>query len=125
MEVTLARTDAEDYDFAEIGQSVSSGDTATIGFWQNKHGQALIEQGGTALASWLGDNFGNVFGDEFDGASGADVAEFYKDQLFKQKAKKSAGPAKVDASIHGGGAGDVLHQRDTGRNRGGRLRLQT
>ena len=99
MEVTLARADAEDYDFAEIGQSVSSGDAATIGFWQNKHGQALIEAGGSALATWLGENFANVFGNEFDGASGADVAEFYKQQLFKQKAKKSAGPAKVDAQF--------------------------
>jgi ELWxxDGT repeat protein len=99
MQVTLERTDAADYNFAEIGQSVSSGDTATIGFWQNKHGQALIEQGGTALAEWLTNNFGNVFGDEFVGADGADVAAFYKDQLFKQKAKKSAGPAKVDAQF--------------------------
>ena len=99
MELTLDRTDGADYDFAEIGQSVGSGDTATIGFWQNKHGQALIAHGGSPLAMWLTDSFGNVFGNEFVGASGDDVARFYKEQLFKQKAIKSAGPAKVDAQF--------------------------
>ena len=99
MQITLARTDAVDYIFAEIGQAVTSGDTAAIGFWQNKHGQALIELGGAALANWLTDNLGNVFGDAFVGGSGADVAGFFKDQLFKQKGKKTAGPAKVDAEF--------------------------
>jgi hypothetical protein len=61
---------------------VASGDTATIGFWQNKHGQALIRQGGAALADWLTNNFGNVFGDTFIGGDGDDVASFYRDQLF-------------------------------------------
>jgi len=96
MKLTLERIDAANYVFAELGQSVTSGDTATIGFWQNKHGQELIAQGGTALAGWLTDNFENVFGDTF---VGADVASFYKDQLFKQKAEKSAGPAKADAQF--------------------------
>jgi hypothetical protein len=99
MQVTLNLTDAFDYAFAELGQQVSSGDTATIGFWQNKHGQALITQGGAALANWLTANFGNVFGDELVGAGGADVASFYRDQLFKQKSNKSGGPAKVDAQF--------------------------
>ena len=99
MQLTLERTDAFDYDFAELGQQVTSGDTATIGFWQNKHGQALIAQGGAELAAWLTANFGNIFGDEFAGANGGDVARFYKEQLFRQKSKKSAGPAKVDAQF--------------------------
>ena len=99
MQLTLERIDATDYVFAELGQSVASGDTATIGFWQNKHGQALIRQGGTALADWLTNNFGNVFGDTFIGGDGDDVASFYRDQLFRQKSKKSAGPAKVDAQF--------------------------
>ena len=98
MELTLNRTDASDYVFAELGQQLTSGDTAGAGFWHNKHGQALIAQGGSALADWLTDNFGNVFGNALVGASGNDVAAFYKNQLFKQKGKKSAaGPAKVDA----------------------------
>jgi hypothetical protein len=99
MQLTLARADAFDYAFAEIGQQVSAGDTATIGFWQNKHGQALIVSGGAALASWLSDNFPNVFGNRLNGASGQDVADFYRQELFKQQAKKSAGPAKVDAQF--------------------------
>jgi len=99
MQLTLARIDATDYIFAELGQSVTSGDTATIGFWQNKHGQALITQGGSALADWLTDNFANIFGNVFVGAGGDDVASFYRDQLFRQKSEKSAGPAKVDAQF--------------------------
>jgi hypothetical protein len=99
MQLTLAQTDAYDYAFAEIGQQLSSGDTATIGFWQNKNGQALITAGGSQLASWLTSNFSNVFGNTLAGASGSDVASFYRDQLFKQQSKKSAGPAKVDAQF--------------------------
>jgi PKD repeat protein len=99
MQLTLGRIDAADYDFAELGQSLARGDTATIGFWQNKHGQALITQSGTALAAWLTDNFGDIFGDVFAGADGETVAGFYRDQLFRQKAAKSAGPAKVDAQF--------------------------
>ncbi|MCH8042963.1 MAG: hypothetical protein IID44_04525 [Planctomycetes bacterium] len=96
MQLTLDRTDASDYVFAELGGQVTSGDTASIGFWQNKHGQALIDAGGASLATWLSTNFANVFGNVFDGTS---VANFYKQELFKQKAQKSAGPAKVDAQF--------------------------
>jgi hypothetical protein len=99
MQLTLARVDATDYIFAELGQSVTSGDTATIGFWQNKHGQALITLGGSALVNWLTDNFGNVFGNAFVGANSNDVASFYRNQLFRQKSEKSAGPSKVDAQF--------------------------
>ena len=103
MQLALERVDASDYAFAEIGQQVTSGDTAGIGFWQNKHGQALIRQGGAGLANWLTMNFGNVFGNTFADGVGSDdgyeVAAFFKDQLFRQKGKKSAGPAKVDAQF--------------------------
>jgi hypothetical protein len=99
MQLGLAREDAADYVFSELGQQVTSGDAATIGFWQNKHGRALIAEGGHELAGWLTDNFGNVFGDEFAGAAGEDVTLFFRDQLFKQKSEKSAGPAKVDAQF--------------------------
>lgn len=40
-----------------------------------------------------------MFGDEFVGADGLDVAEFFKDQLFKQQESKSTGPVKVDAQF--------------------------
>lgn len=99
MQLTLATTDAFDYAFAEIGQQLASGDAAGIGFWQNKHGQALITQGGTQLAAWLSTNFSNIFGNTLVGASGIDVASFYREQLFKQQGTKSAGPAKVDAQF--------------------------
>jgi SdrD B-like domain len=46
---------------------LTSGDTATIGFWHNKNGQALINalNGGsnsTALATWLATNFPYLYG---------------------------------------------------------------
>ena len=44
MQLTLQGSNATDYDFTESGQGVQAGDTATIGFWQNKNGQALIQQ---------------------------------------------------------------------------------
>ncbi|MCA9214748.1 MAG: hypothetical protein KDB27_16870 [Planctomycetales bacterium] len=96
MQLTLTGVDAADYDFTEVGQAVQAGDTATIGFWQNKNGQALIEQGGSNLANWLTDNFGNVFANTFTGGDGEDVARFYKDEFFKKKLK---GTSKVDAQF--------------------------
>jgi VCBS repeat-containing protein len=102
MQLSLARVDATDYLFAELGRDVTSGDTGTIGFWQNKHGQQLIAEGGVNLAAWLTSNFGNVFGNTFSdgvGDDGQEVAAFFKDQLFRQKGRKSAGPAKVDAQF--------------------------
>lgn len=100
MELTLAGINASDYDFTESGQAVQAGDTATIGFWQNKNGQALIKQGGTGLATWLSDNFGNVFGSTFTDGNGGDdadeVANFYKSEFFK---KKLRGTSKVDAQF--------------------------
>jgi hypothetical protein len=49
------------------GSSLSHGDTATIGFWHNKNGQALINSlnGGstsTALGNWLASNFPYLYG---------------------------------------------------------------
>ena len=127
MQLTLARIDATDYMFAELGQEVTSGDTATIGFWQNKHGQGLIAQGDVALAAWLTANFGNVFGntfaDGFDTDNGLEVAAFFKDQLFRQKSKKSAGPAKVDAQFMAVALATYFTANDPGRERSGRLRL--
>jgi Tol biopolymer transport system component len=53
--------------FGELPRPVQRGDFASIGFWQNKNGQALINSlnGGpnsTGLARWLGDNFPNLYG---------------------------------------------------------------
>ncbi|MEZ6049891.1 MAG: SdrD B-like domain-containing protein [Planctomycetaceae bacterium] len=100
MEVTLVGDDASDYDFTEVGQAIQAGDTATIGFWQNKHGQSMISQGGPALVSWLNANFGNIFGSTLTDGSGGDdaaeVASFYKNEFFK---KKLTGTSKVDAQF--------------------------
>ncbi len=100
MQLALTDNNAFDYDFTEAGQTVQAGDTATIGFWQNKNGQALIKQGGTALANWLTTNFGNIFGNTFSNGRGGDdafeVASFYKYEFFN---KKLNGTAKVDAQF--------------------------
>jgi len=100
MQLTLAGVNASDYDFTEVGQAVQAGDTATIGFWQNKNGQALIKQGGAPLVTWLNANFGNIFGNTFSDMSGtndaAEVASFYKNEFFMKKLK---GTSKVDAQF--------------------------
>jgi hypothetical protein len=100
MELTLTGIDASDYDFTEVGQAVQAGNTATIGFWQNKNGQGLIKQGGPTLVVWLNSNFGNVLGSTFSDGNGGDdaaeVASFYKNEFFKKKLK---GTSKVDAQF--------------------------
>jgi hypothetical protein len=97
MQLTLNHTDAYDYAFAEFGQQLRAGDSAGIGFWQNKNGQALIAQGGAQLGVWLTSHFGNIFGNSLVGMTGAQVATFYRDQIFK--GLKAGGPAKVDAQF--------------------------
>lgn len=77
------------------------GDTATIGFWANKNGQALIKSlnGGptsTALGNWLASNFPYLWGagagaNDLTGQPNSAVAS----RLLALKKKKS----KVDAQI--------------------------
>lgn len=69
--------------------AVSPGDTATIGFWHNKNGQAVINSfnGGstaTMLGNWLATNFPNLFGaanpytgTSLAGSTNAEVAAVY------------------------------------------------
>ena len=78
------------------------GDTATIGFWQNKNGQALINSlnggnGSMKLANWLAYNFPCLFGTyaannpplkTLAGMTNAGVAAFFVD-LFKVKGQKT------------------------------------
>lgn len=52
---------------AAASQPLANGDTATIGFWHDKNGQALIDSlnGGptsTDLGTWLAINFNSLFG---------------------------------------------------------------
>jgi streptogramin lyase len=66
------------YNFGELpppGAGVHHGQTAGIGFWNNKNGQALIKSlnggAGTQLADWLAATLPNTFGKN---AGGNDVA---------------------------------------------------
>jgi hypothetical protein len=68
------------------GSPLKPGDTATIGYWQNKNGQALIEalNGGssaTQLANWLAANFPYLYGanssNDLTGKTNADVAALF------------------------------------------------
>jgi hypothetical protein len=62
------------------GGNLVKGDTATIGYWQNKNGQALIKSmpNQPALANWLAGNFPKMFGD-LTGGTNADVADYFVD----------------------------------------------
>ena len=79
------------------GTSVKSGQTATIGFWQNKNGQALIRSlngssNSIALGNWLAINFSNLYGsgagsNKLSGKTNSQIAAFYK-TLFDVKGQK-------------------------------------
>jgi hypothetical protein len=97
---------AENYNFGERpenGGSVGAGQTATIGFWQNKNGQNLIKalNGGataTQLGSWLAATFPNMYG-MLDGMTNAQVAAHYKTLFGRNGQSSPGGPPKVDAQI--------------------------
>ncbi len=67
-------TDGMDYNFGERPPAegdIEAGQTASIGFWQNRNGQRLIESlnegaGSTQLGDWLAATFPNMFGDLAD-----------------------------------------------------------
>jgi hypothetical protein len=96
---------AENYNFGERpvnGGAVGAGQTAGIGFWQNRRGQALLlalNGGGTAgtatqLGNWLAAAFPNLYG-SLAGMTNAQVAAYYK-TLFA----RTGGPApKADAQV--------------------------
>jgi hypothetical protein len=88
--------------FAPPPQPIQGGETATIGFWHNQNGQALISSfnGGpssTYLANWLATTFPNLYGagagaNNLTGQTNAQVAAFYE-TLFEEH-----GP-KLDAQV--------------------------
>jgi hypothetical protein len=98
---------AENYNFGERppaeGQVVE-GQTATIGFWQNKNGQNLIKalNGGPAsmqLGNWLATTLPNLYGG-LGGKTNAEVAEFYKTLFVRTpNIAVGGGPTKVDAQV--------------------------
>jgi uncharacterized delta-60 repeat protein len=114
--IALPGSVGENYNFGErpiAGAGTSAGQTATIGFWQNNNGQALIEtlNGGgssTQLASWLAATFDNMYGasagaNDLTGMTNVEVADFYSD-LFRRTKKEAeqlglGGPVKVDAQV--------------------------
>jgi hypothetical protein len=81
---------------------VQQGQSAGIGFWNNKNGQALIKSfnggpGAMALANWLAASFPNIYGtsagsDNLTGQTNTQVAAFY------QKLFGLSGP-KLDAQV--------------------------
>jgi hypothetical protein len=90
------------YNFGERpmpGGGVTRGQTATIGFWQNKNGQALIRafDGGnsTRLGDWLAATLPHIFGDYAGGNSLAGktndaVAAAYRDRFALKGVKLDA-----------------------------------
>jgi hypothetical protein len=113
--ITEPGTVAENYNFGEksAGEGLQTGQTATIGYWQNNNGQALLRSlnGGpnsTALGDWLAANFSNLWGanagaNDLTGKTNAEVADFYS-ALFTRTKKQLAqaglgGPVKVDCQI--------------------------
>ena len=62
------------------GNQVVTNETATIGFWANKNGQALLGTYSTALGNWLASTYKNLFGN-LNGASGSQVASYFLNQV--------------------------------------------
>ena len=92
--ILTAGVDGEGYSFHERplpGDSLQPGQTASIGFWHNKHGQALIRSlngdlHSTQLGNWLAATFPNLYGD-LAGKTNDYVAERYL-ALFRAKGPK-------------------------------------
>lgn len=83
-----------------------SGQTATIGYWQNKNGQNLLKslnggENSTQLGNWLAATFPNMFG-SLSGKTNGEVASICR-EVFKTKKKNRgiAGPAKLDSQVMG------------------------
>jgi len=110
--VLVAGSRGINYNFGERvdGGEVSTGQTATIGFWQNKNGQNLIkslngDEDSTLLAEYLSETFPNMYGTAvvYEGTNAlftnVEVATLYRD-LFKRNARTSpGGPPKLDAQV--------------------------
>ncbi len=104
------------YNFSERpvnGGQLSAGQTATIGFWQNSKGKALIlslngGSGSTQLSGWLAATFPNMYGvaagaNDLTGMTNAEVWSFYNN-LYRRKLRDAlqmglGGPVKLDAQV--------------------------
>jgi hypothetical protein len=102
---------AVNYNFGErpeAGGTVSPGQTAAGGFWQNKHGQELILSVNEGLGDWLAATLPNLYGNDGDGdvnpfdltgKTNAEVAEFYKIEFKKKNKDQPPGPAKLNSQV--------------------------
>lgn len=96
--------DAVNYNFGErpeAGSTVEGGQTATIGFWQNKNGQSLIRSlnGGAdsqQLANWLAATFPNMYA-SLASMTNQQVADHYVSLFKRNKQAAPGGPPKLDA----------------------------
>jgi hypothetical protein len=101
--VTLpAGLDAMNYNYGErpaAGGPIQKGQTAGIGFWNNKNGQALIKalNGGVGhqLGNWLATTFPHMFGaysgsNDLAGQSNASVASFFQTRFVVKDQKLDA-----------------------------------
>ena len=91
-----AGQDGDNYNFGEQANHLAEGQTATIGFWQNKNGQSLLKalnggENSTALGTWLATTFPNIYGagsnTDLTGMTNKAVAEHYRAR-FKAKTKE-------------------------------------
>jgi hypothetical protein len=97
---------AENYNFGErplTTGGVAAGQTATIGYWQNRNGQNLLRSlnGGpaaTSLGHWLAVNFPNMYA-ALDGMTNADIAAYYKALFARTSQTAPGGPPKVDCQV--------------------------
>lgn len=98
--------DGLNYNFGErplAGAAVTHGQTATIGFWQNKNGQALLNAlngsaNATQLGNWLAATMPMTFGN-LAGKTNAQIAQIYVDAFKAKKGKGDVGPAKLDCQV--------------------------
>jgi hypothetical protein len=100
--------EAINYNFGErpvVGATVAQGQTATIGFWQNKNGQRLLNSVNEGLGSWLATTLPNLYGassaQDLSGLTNAEVAQHFRD-MFKsnlRKGKSSEPAAKLECQV--------------------------
>ena len=101
------------YNFGERpapGSAETRGQSAGIGFWQNKHGQALIKafDGGpdsTNLSRWLAATLPNIFGasaamNNLDGKTNAEVAAVYQQRFLVKGVKLDAQVLATALSVY-------------------------
>lgn len=118
----VPKSEGDRYNFGERplpGDQIGGSSTASIGFWHNNMGQALIRSlntgsSSTQLGDWLAATFPNMYGPGafYDAASGddqdmnltdktnAEIADIFR-YLHKRNAKTAVagGPPKVDAQV--------------------------